>query len=135
MSQSLTRVSDVAQSHPMTSAEKRELPNARPGRAAVIAAIHALAEWLAEHPEVPSPQAIELTHTTYQEDEVDEPIRMAAVIDWARANDAKLFESPTAVHAALVIMAAPMHGVRITYDRMAFKDTVSRKYVDERAGK
>jgi hypothetical protein len=119
----------------MTSAQHKELPAARPGRAAVIAAIHAMAEWLADHPEVPAPQSISLTHSTDQGVEVDEGIRMAAVIDWARANDAKLYESTQAVHAQLVIMTEIVHGVRIVYDRMAFKDTVSRQYTGEGSGK
>jgi hypothetical protein len=119
----------------MTSAQHKELPAARPGRAAVIAAIHAMAEWLADHPEVPAPQSISLTHSTDQGVEVDEGIRMAAVIDWARANDAKLYESRDAVHAQLVIMTEIVHGVRIVYDRMAFKDTVSRQYTSEGADK
>jgi hypothetical protein len=113
----------------MTSAQNPELPNARPGRAAVIAAIHAFAEWLGEHPEVPAPTYLTATHTTYAHDELDERTRMAAVIDWANANDAQLMETESAVHARLCVLAESVHGVGVTYDRLAFKDESRKRYV------
>lgn len=42
----------------MTQPAATDLPVREPGRAVVIAAIHAYAEWLAEHPEVPHPETV-----------------------------------------------------------------------------
>jgi hypothetical protein len=46
----------------MTQAsETTDLPVREPGRAVIIAAIHAYAEWLAGHPEVPAPHTVQGT--------------------------------------------------------------------------
>lgn len=55
------------------------------GRAAGIAAIHALAVWLAEHPEAPVPTYVTMTYATDPRTEVDEATRVAGIRSVAAA--------------------------------------------------
>lgn len=59
----------------MTQAETTtELPGRTPGRAARIAAIHMLADWLADHPDVPVPD-IMATYTIWDTAEPNQATR------------------------------------------------------------
>lgn len=51
------------------------LPRRAPGRAQKIAAIHALAEWFAQHPEAPMPEHITALYYVAPHDEPDEQVR------------------------------------------------------------
>ena len=97
-------------------------PDATPGRAAVIAAVHAFADFLAEHPEMPAPTMISALRFIHPHDEADESTRVSAVTRWAKANDAKIGETSAAVTASLTIADWHLHGVRIDYVYGAFFD-------------
>lgn len=63
------------------------------GRAASIAAIHALAIWLSEHPEAPAPTYITATYSVGPRDEVDEATRVAGIESVAAAVGIDLIEN------------------------------------------
>ena len=102
-----------------------------PRRAAVIAAIHAAADFLAAHPEYPTPRSVELMPDILTEqDEIDEKLRVAGLLQWAATVGASLFEGSTGIMATASIATTAEHGVRIEYRRhVNFDRTVARRYV------
>ena len=103
----------------------------QPSRAAVIAAIHASARFLNEHPEFPTPTQIEMGPAIITErDEVDEQLRVAGLLTWAAVNEASLFEGSHGIMATAVIADREVHGVEITYRRfVTFDNARVRRYV------
>lgn len=103
----------------------------QPSRAAVIAAIHASADFLAEHPEFPTPTHITMSPAIITErDEVDEQLRVAGLLTWAAMNAASLFEGPHGIMATAVIADSDVHGVEILYRRhVTFDHARTRRYV------
>jgi hypothetical protein len=94
----------------------------------VIATLHAAADWLAEHPEVPAPHEVTMVERTTIADQPDDDERVGAVERWARANDARVtttgrgayFPVHDAVVASLPIVdRVAGRGVAITYRRVA----------------
>jgi hypothetical protein len=59
-----------------TAPQYGTLPVRTPGRAQKIAAIHALAEWFASHPDVPMPNALLATYYVTPDDEPDDGVRL-----------------------------------------------------------
>jgi hypothetical protein len=59
-------------------------------RATFIASLHAVADYFAEHPEIPTPHDVVMTHRTTIVDEQDDATRVSAVTRWGFANDAKI---------------------------------------------
>lgn len=91
------------------------MPFREPGRAQKVAAIHAYADFLAEHPDVPAPQYI-TAHAHYRrEDEPDTEMRIALVKNWADRQGIDMERLPTCVYADLVIASPLMHGLKITH--------------------
>lgn len=91
------------------------MPFREPGRAQKVAAIHAYADFLAEHPDVPAPQYI-TAHAHYRrEDEPDTKMRIALVKNWADRQGIDMEILPTCVYADLVIASPLMHGLKITH--------------------
>lgn len=81
-----------------------------------------LADFLAEHPEVPMPDDVNVNHFQTAVDEPDESKRVNEVIAWGKANDARLFEGTGGVLAELTIASRSVHGVQITFVRHAAFD-------------
>lgn len=96
-------------------------------RARVIASIHALADYLAEHPEHPTPFEIMLTRYAV---DGDEPARVREVMDWAAAAGGRLFEGQNGVMGTVMLMDASHAGVEILYRQHAvFDDATVKRYV------
>lgn len=100
-------------------------------RAAGIAAIHALAHWLAEHPEAPIPTYLTATYNVNALDEADEPTRVAGIESVARAVGIRLHEGEHTVQGDLYLMSKydgqPM---TIIYRVAAHKDPAqTRRYL------
>lgn len=92
----------------MTKAEATTgLPVREPGRAVVIAAIHAYADWLADHPEVPQPHSVMGTAS----------IGVDRVERFAADNDFKLWTDRGG--ARMVIVAYEAQSVHIVHDVVA----------------
>lgn len=95
----------------------RELPARTPGRAARIAAIHMLADWLADHPDVPVPD-IMATYTIRDTDEPNEAIRYRDIELLAERLGAKEYgtkygdKSPQFDY---VVADLAVHGIEIIY--------------------
>jgi hypothetical protein len=92
----------------MTQAsETTDLPVREPGRAVIIAAIHAYAEWLVDHPEVPAPHSIHATASI-------DPARLER---FAEANDFR--RRPDSPVALITVAAYEPHGVLIQHGVVA----------------
>jgi hypothetical protein len=101
------------------------------GRAAGIAQIHALALWLAEHPEAPMPTYLTATYSVGPREEVDEQTRVAGIESAARAVGIELMEGEATVQGDLVL-ASTFDGNPLTmiYRVAAHKDHGSQaRYV------
>ena len=100
-------------------------------RAAVVAALHAAADYFAAHPELPVPFELLMTGPNItSRDEVDEQLRVAGLLQWAAAAGATLFEGSTGVIASVPIATTGQHGVAVTYRRFVeFDDRPRRRYV------
>jgi hypothetical protein len=111
----------------MTSLDPtQELPGRTPGRAARIAAIHMLADWLASHPEVPMPTDVLATWWLFPSDERDQATRYAAVAAVAEQLDVQEYGhkyGDGSPQFDYTIAAAEVHGLQITYRGSALKDT------------
>lgn len=81
-------------------------------RARTVAAIHALAEFLAQHPEYPTPVTILVTADV--NDKRPEPTRVAEVLAWAKLVGASVSETLYSVHTRMPILESEP---RITYTR------------------
>lgn len=97
-------------------------------RGLVIATIHAVAEHLAEHPELPAPDTMRLGQTTTIADLPDHDRRTGDLARWAHANDAKIgvfgpgvyFPGHGALTATLPLVARDAgRGIAVTYRRIA----------------
>ena len=88
----------------MTAIQTPVLPVRDPGRALKIAALHALAEWFAEHPDVAMPTQIQLNHHIGFDDEPDAGLRGAAVRQFAARHDVHYQQEGTMFWADL-----PLH--------------------------
>ena len=75
-----------------------------PGRALAIAAIHAYAEWLAEHPEVPIPGTLAASHHVDFSLPVSE--RAAVVERFAAAHEIEVWRRGKTVGARLTVMSS-----------------------------
>lgn len=103
-------------------------------RAARVAAVHAAADWLADHPEVPFTTVLISYHVSAA-DEVDEATRVAGVLSVLRPLDPDLIEGEHTVQGDVDLTTNESHGILITYRAAAFKDvlkTRGRRYVQER---
>jgi hypothetical protein len=104
-----------------------ERPTPAP-RATVIATIHALADWLAAHPEIPAPTQVTLKHTISADDEADEATRAAAAIAFATAHEIHPHEDDYHVWSMLSVadarQGAPVH---VLYFHEARLDSSSRR--------
>jgi hypothetical protein len=111
---------------PNMTAPPAELPGAKPGRAAKIAAIHALADWLAEHPEIPAPDTVHCySHADRRGTEIDD---LADLRKWADANGfAEPYRGTTTAGTSLTVAAAAAHGVFISYTRSVQLDSYPEK--------
>jgi hypothetical protein len=99
----------------MTSTRRSPMPVREPGRAQIIAAIHAYADFLADHPDVPAPQYLTANAHYRREDEPDTEMRIALVKNWADRQGLDMERLPTCVYAELVIAWPLMHGIKITH--------------------
>lgn len=114
-----------------------ELPGHKPGRAAKIAAIHALADWYTDHPDVEMPTDINAsvvhhrpTLAEYGEPRLDEPARVDRVLQFAAVHGGRPFEGDTSVQTSLVVLARKIHGLHIVHSVVAIKDRDGeRRYV------
>lgn len=87
----------------MTQATE-QLTEREPGRALVIAAIHAYAEWLAAHPDVPVP--VQLEGTVHRLD--DPAAEVAAVKNLADVHGATKHTSGNTGWATVAVMTEPL---------------------------
>jgi hypothetical protein len=118
-------------------AARVELPKRVPGRAAKIAAVHMLAEYLADHPDLPVPDSLVctgglITPFIDQQNGVDrdEKARVAELLEWAAANGAELFEASSGIVATIVLAVPGVHGIDITYTRhVSFDESRPRRYL------
>ena len=93
-------------------------------RAHIIAAIHAYADLLAAHPEIPAPQSLIALTTITAADEIDEALRVAPVLAYGRGHtDAHLREDTYHVSALHVIAERCHVGVRISVHYKAELDS------------
>lgn len=95
-----------------------ELPGRVPGRAAKIAAIHMLADWLASHPEVPMPIHVLATYRITAAEEPDQAIRYAAIADLAEELGVSEYGSHYGDRSPqfdYMVAAASVHGLDIEY--------------------
>jgi hypothetical protein len=94
-------------------AAARELEQRIPGRAQIIAAVHAYADFLAEHPEIPAPSTV--TGTFHQHEPREDAGRVAYVERYADAQEIELDRGDTSMWARLPIAVKVLHGVEITH--------------------
>jgi hypothetical protein len=107
------------------SAARPELPGRVPGRAARIAAIRMLADWLTDNPDVPAPTDIMATWRIGQLEELDQATRYAAVISVADLLGAKQYGTEygdRAPQADYSVADSGVHGVEITYRAVTCSD-------------
>lgn len=99
-----------------------------PPRSTVIATIHALADWLVAHPEIPAPTSITLKHTIGRDDEVDEATRAAAAVAFADELSLKAHEDDYHVWSMMYV-ADPHEGapVKVIYFHEAHLDSSHRR--------
>jgi hypothetical protein len=91
-----------------------ELPAAKPGRAAQIAALHMAADWIVLH-EAPTPTDMKMNFVVGLADEPDATTRLAGLLAFAEAHGAELYEGDSWAWARLDLAAVGTHGVRIEY--------------------
>lgn len=93
----------------------------RPARSTRIAAVHALPSWLADHPEVDTPDVVRASRVV-TEREYPMPLqRVAAVRRFADQLGLPLGESPLWVWATVPIGVMNTHGVSVEYALYASK--------------
>lgn len=90
--------------------DESPLPTRTPGRAQIIAAIHAYADWLAEHPEIPAPRRINASHHVH-DGSLSE--RIDHVDRFAYAQEVEARRTENTVFALLPVMDSAAHGVDI----------------------
>jgi hypothetical protein len=106
------------------------------GRAMRIAAIHAFADWLADHPNVPIPTSVIGTFHVDERTEIDEWTRVASVLSVLHAIGAPPTEGDRTVQGDLQIASTAAHGIDIMYRAAAHKDRrPDRRYVTREAGR
>lgn len=93
--------------------DESPLPTRTPGRAQIIAAIHAYADWLAEHPEIPAPEMIHASHHVH---DGSLPERIDQVDRFAYAQEVEARRLENTVYATLPVMDKGAHGVAIWHD-------------------
>jgi hypothetical protein len=92
-----------------------ELAVRESGRAKIIAAIHAYADFLAAHPSIPAPQYLDGRSHVRREDEPDVLMRVAMVEAFAEREGAELHVAESCVFAELPVASSLMHAIRITH--------------------
>lgn len=102
----------------------------QPGRGAIIAAIHAFADWLAEHPETPAPTSLRASAILFSDQIPDEATRIGDVVEFGTVNGARLEETNQGVNAQLRVFAQAEHGINIDYNLWASFDKPQRRYVE-----
>lgn len=91
-------------------------------RARVIAAVHGLADYIAAHPELPTPKTIDISGG----DLVSWPAeteRVRTITEWAIANGGHVFEGSHTTLGAITLLTRAEHGVTVNYVRHAHHDT------------
>lgn len=105
-------------------------PEMRPhtARAHKIAALHAMADWFAQHPEAPMPAYVVASYHLAEDDEVDERTRVATIMSVAHRHGHDLIEGARTVQGDLGLDSPP--DMQITYRVAAMKDRQDeRKYL------
>jgi hypothetical protein len=100
---------------------------AAPSRASKIAAIHALAYWLAENPDMPIPDGIEAYVYLGDDKEADEQTRMAAFASIAGKLGDPVSKSERMHQIKHPLFSTEHNGIAITYKVCGFRD---RNYRD-----
>jgi hypothetical protein len=90
------------------------LEQRQPGRAQVIAAIHAYADFLADHPDLPIPHKLEATH--YLSSESRDPAANRAMLHgFARRESIEVTRQGATLWAELVVCDSAAHGLQIMH--------------------
>jgi len=97
-------------------------------RARTIAAIHAYADWLAEHPEIPAPNCVTAFHHTVY---TDVPDGREVARRFAAGNDVELIDHssqgrPT-LHATVIVMDRAAHGLYIEHNVIGYAPIGARE--------
>jgi hypothetical protein len=99
-------------------------------REARIATIHALANWLTDNPSTPVPTSIVASYHVNDQDEPDEPTRVAGVLDVSKVHGIEMTEGEHTVQGDLYLFNSRANGITIIYRVAAHKDTRPvRRYV------
>lgn len=95
--------------------EEEPLPARVPGRAQVIAAIHAYADWLTANPAIPVPDSIDANCYHRESHEPDPRMREAYVRAWAAQHGAVALDGHLSIWAELPIATEAEQGIRINH--------------------
>lgn len=98
-----------------------DLPSRRPGRAARIATIHGLATFLAEHPDVDTPDWVRACRVLDGRDHPHPAARIDAVQRFAQTHGVPVGEGPLYVWAVIPIGSHDVHGLHVDYCVQAAK--------------
>lgn len=96
-------------------------------RAGKIAAIHAFAAWLAEHPEAPIPTSIIAEHHITERDEADEYTRIMGALSVMQHVGIRPYEGDHTVQGDLDLCTQEMHGLFVIYRVIGHKERQPRK--------
>lgn len=92
-----------------------------PHRATRVAALHALAAWIAEHPDIDTPDRVTAIRVLPEREYPTAEARCARVVAFARRHGLALREGPLWVWADVPIATYDTHGVSVEYALYASK--------------
>lgn len=96
-------------------------------RASKIAAIHAFADWLAEHPEAAVPTSIVAEHHIGEKDEPDEYTRVMGALSIMQHVGIRPYEGDMTVQGDFDLCTQEIHGLYVIYRVIAHKDSRPKK--------
>jgi hypothetical protein len=106
------------------------MPAADFDRANRIAAIHAFADWLVDHPEAPVPTSIVAEHHITERDEVDEYTRVMGALQVMQHIGIRPYEGDHTVQGDLDLCAPATHGLYVIYRVIGHKERQpKRRYI------
>jgi hypothetical protein len=92
-----------------------------PPRAHRIAAVHALPQWLADHPGIDTPDTVRAVRVVPEATYAEPERRVAEVLRFAEVHGGHLGEDPLWVWASIPIGSVVTHGVSVDYTVYASK--------------
>jgi len=114
-----------------TTYDPGPVPDEKPvhSRAGKIAAIHALAEHLEQHPDFPMPDRLVLAKKITERDEQDEALRVAPVLDFHASHPTStIYEDREALCVYEELISEEAVGMTITFTYTADINRPARRY-------